>query len=385
MYPIQYERQLNISLPPNRSAFLWGARQTGKTTLLRERFPNSIRFDLLDGDVMLPFLTRPRALGDVLADLGETAHANPIVIDEIQKVPTLLDEVHRLIESERYSFILCGSSTRKLKRAGVNLLGGRAWGYKLYPLSWSEIPKFDLLTAMSTGLLPGLYAQPDFRSSLRAYVKDYLTQEVFNEALVRESAGFSRFFDALSYCHGEMLNYASIAQDCAIDAKTARTYFHILVDTLIGYLIYPFRKKGKRQAISSAPKFYLFDIGIANYICEYSITSTNGAAFGRSFEHFIFLELIAANSYLDMEARIEYWRTKSGLEVDFILGKGKVAIEVKSRLRTGGLRAIKAFKEEFQPQRSIVVTAEPTNRLIDGIEVLNYEKFLEQLHGNKLL
>ena len=385
MYPIQYERQLNISLPPNRSAFLWGARQTGKTTLLRERFPNSIRFDLLDGDVMLPFLSRPRALGDVLAEYGETAHANPIVIDEIQKVPALLDEVHRLIESERYNFILCGSSARKLNRAGVNLLGGRAWGYKLHPLSWSEVPSFDLLTAMSTGLLPGLYAQSDFRSSLSAYVRDYLTQEVFNEALVRGSAGFSRFFDALSYCHGEMLNYAAIAQDCAIDSKTARTYFHILVDTLIGYLIYPFRKKGKRQAISSAPKFYLFDIGIANYICEHSISSTNGTAFGRSFEHFIFLELVAANSYLDLETRIEYWRTKSGLEVDFVLGKGKVAIEVKSRLRTGGLKAIKAFKEEFQPQRSIVVTAEPTNRLIDGIEVLNYKNFLEQLHGNKLL
>ena len=385
MHPIQFKRQLKISLPPNQSAFLWGARQTGKTTLLNERFANSIRFDLLDSDVMLRLLSRPRVLGDELAEFSDTAHANPIVIHEIQKVPELLDEVHRLIETERFNFVLCGSNRRKLMRAGVNLLGGRAWGYKLYPLSWSEIPEFDLLTAMSTGLLPGLYAQPNAQHSLNTYVRDYLTREVFNEGLVRNNAGFSRFFDALPYSHGQMLNYSAIAQDCAIDAKTARTYFHILVDTLIGYLIYPFRKKGKRQAISSSPKFYLFDIGIANYICEYSISSKNGAAFGRSFEHFIFLELVAANSYLDLETRVEYWRTKSGLEVDFILGKGKVAIDVKSRLRTGGLRAIKAFKEEFQPQRSIVVTAEPTNRLIDGIEVLNYEKFLEQLHGNKLL
>ena len=316
---------------------------------------------------------------------GEAAHANPIVIDEIQKVPTLLDEIHRLIESEKFSFILCGSSARKLNRSGVNLLGGRAWRYSLYPLSWSEIPEFDLLTAMTTGLLPGLYAQSNSRRSLNAYVRDYLTQEVFNEALVRRSAGFSRFFDALSYCHGEILNYSAIARDCAIDAKTVRSYFEILVDTLIGYLIHPFQKRGSRQAISRAPKFYLFDVGIANYICGNSVLSASGADFGRSFEHFIFLELVAATSYQNLDTRIEYWRTKSGLEVDFVLDNGTLAIEVKSRLRTRELRAIKAFKEEFRPQRSIVVTAEPTNRVIDGIEVLNYEIFLDKLHRNQLL
>ena len=385
MYPNQYERQLKFTLPPGRSAFLWGARQTGKTTLLRERFPNSVNFDLLDSDIMLRFLSRPRTLGEELAVFGEAAHANPIVIDEIQKVPTLLDEIHRLIESEKFSFILCGSSARKLNRSGVNLLGGRAWRYSLYPLSWSEIPEFDLLTAMTTGLLPGLYAQSTSRRSLNAYVRDYLTQEVFNEALVRRSAGFSRFFDALSYCHGEILNYSAIARDCAIDAKTVRSYFEILVDTLIGYLIHPFQKRGSRQAISRAPKFYLFDVGIANYICGNSVLSARGADFGRSFEHFIFLELVAAISYQNLDTRIEYWRTKSGLEVDFVLNNGTLAIEVKTRLRTGGLRAIKAFNEEFRPQRSIVVTAEPTNRVIDGIEVLNYEYFLDKLHRNQLL
>ena len=385
MYPNQYERQLKFTLPPGRSAFLWGARQTGKTTLLRERFPNSVNFDLLDSDIMLRFLSRPRTLGEELAVFGEAAHANPIVIDEIQKVPTLLDEIHRLIESEKFSFILCGSSARKLNRSGVNLLGGRAWRYSLYPLSWSEIPEFDLLTAMTTGLLPGLYAQSTSRRSLNAYVRDYLTQEVFNEALVRRSAGFSRFFDALSYCHGEILNYSAIARDCAIDAKTVRSYFEILVDTLIGYLIHPFQKRGSRQAISRAPKFYLFDVGIANYICGNSVLSASGADFGRSFEHFIFLELVAAISYQNLDTRIEYWRTKSGLEVDFVLDNGTLAIEVKSRLRTRELSAIKAFKEEFRPQRSIVVTAEPTNRVIDGIEVLNYEIFLDKLHRNQLL
>ncbi len=385
MLPVQFNRSCNILLPPGQSAFLWGPRQTGKSTLLKQTFPRSVSFDLLDSDVMLRFLSRPRSLGEELKVFGDSARENPVVIDEVQKVPELLDEVHRLIESERISFVLCGSSARKLKRSGVNLLGGRAWTFRLHPLTWGEVPEFDLPTAMSAGLLPGLYGKTNSRRSIGAYIRDYLTQEVFNEALVRKTAAFSRFFDALPYCHGELLNYASIARDCAIDAKTVRTYFDILVDTLVGYRLYPFAKKGKRQAISSAPKFYLFDIGIANHIAGSSITSQHGSEFGRSFEHFIFLELVAANSYLEMEEKIEFWRTKSGLEVDFILGRGKVAIEAKSRVRRRDLKAVKAFKEEFSPQRSIIVTAEPVNRIVDGIEILNYEYFLDELNQNKLL
>ncbi len=385
MLPHQYERQLKIELPPGRSAFLWGARQTGKSTLLRKQFPRSVFYDLLDSDVMIRFLSRPRLLGDELQSFDSADLTQPVIIDEVQKVPNLLNEVHRLIESYGYSFILCGSSARKLNQSGVNLLGGRAWRLELYPLSWSEVPKFDLLVAMSTGLLPGLYAQPDQCRSLDAYVRDYLTQEIFNEALVRNSAGFLRFFDALSYCHGEMLNYSSIARDCAIDAKTVRTYFEILADTLIGYFVNPFRKRGTRQAISSAPKFYLFDIGIASHICGHSIAHTRGREFGRSFEHFIFLEMIAARGYQKSADRIEYWRTKHGLEVDFVLGNGAIAIEVKNRIRSGDLRAMKAFKEEFRPRRSIIVSMEPANRVVDGIEVLNYEHFLDELHQGRVL
>ena len=385
MHPVQYKRELQISLPHRQSAFLWGARQTGKTTFLKQQFPHSVRFDLLDSDILLRFLSRPKALGEQLQAFGDAARAGPIVIDEIQKVPALLDEVHRLIESERLNFILCGSSARKLHRSGVNLLGGRAWSYKLFPLTWSEVPGFDLRTAMSTGLMPGVYSANQAQRSLRAYVQDYLTQEVFNEALVRNSAAFSRFFDAMPYCHGELLNFSAIARDCGIDAKTVRTYFEILADTLVGYLIYPFKKRSSRQAISSAPKFYLFDIGIANYINGSTSRNLQSVNFGRSFEHFIFLELIAANSYLEWGTKINFWRTKSGLEVDFVLGDGMLAIEVKSRVRTGDLRGIKAFREQFQPRRSIIVTAESANRTVDDIEIMNFECFLEQLNQNTLL
>ncbi len=385
MNPIQYKRKCRISLPQGQSAFLWGPRQTGKTTLLKENFPHSVRYDLLDSDIMLRLLSRPRVLGEELKALGNIAHMNPVIIDEIQKVPVLLDEVHRLIESERISFVLCGSSARKLKRNGMNLLGGRAWKYTLHPLTWYEVPEFNLLTAMSTGLLPGLYAQEHARRSLRAYVQDYLTQEVFNEALIRKTAAFSRFFDALSYCHGGLLNFLSIARDCGIDAKTVRAYFEILVDTMVGYLIYPYTKKSNRQIISNAPKFYLFDIGIANYLTESLILSQSGTNFGKSFEHFIFLELVAANSYSEWDSKIEFWRTKNGLEVDFVLGDGLVAIKVKSRIRSGDLTAIKVFREQYSPRRSIVVTAEPNNRNVDGIEVMSYEYFLDQVHNNRLL
>ena len=382
---VLYNRACSISLPRGQSAFLWGARQTGKSTLLKHQFANSISFDLLNAGTMLRFLSAPNALGQELSLFGAIAHTEPIIIDEIQKIPSLLDEVHRLIESEDMSFILCGSSARKLRREDVNLLGGRACKFTLHPLTWSEVPNFNLLTAMSTGLLPGFYGKKFARRSLRAYIEDYLTQEVFSEALVRNTASFSRFFDALPFYHGSRLNFSSIARDCAVDAKTVRAYFDILVDTLVGYLVFPHAKKASRRTISSAPKFYLFDIGVANYILGNTISNTYGSNFGSSFEHFIFLELIAASSYQEWDTNIRYWRTSSGLEVDFVLDNGAVAIDVKSRVRARDLRAIKAFNDEFRPRRSIVVTAEPVNRKVDGIEVLNYEYFLDQLNQGRLL
>ncbi len=281
--PISYTRTLDIDLPPDRSAFLWGARQTGKSTWLRHRFPDSPYFDLLDSEIRMRLTARPRRLGEMLNRSRLGTAVTPVIVDEIQKVPGLLDEVHRLIETRRLSFILCGSSARKLRRAGVNLLGGRAWRFEMFPLTSAEIPDFDLLTAMRSGLLPGVYNTRHPHRSLAAYVRDYLAHEVVAEGLARDTPAFLRFFEALRFSHGELLNYASIARDCGVGAKTIRTYFEILRDTLVGYLIYPFHRRAGRQTISAAPRFYLLDVGIAGHVCRRRIEDTAGSEFGRAF------------------------------------------------------------------------------------------------------
>ena len=381
---MSFRRLLAIDLPPGRSAFLWGARQTGKSTFLRERFPDSVYVDLLDADTVLRLGARPTRLGEELQSAPE-AVAQPVVIDEIQKAPGLLDEVHRLMETRGLSFVLCGSSARKLRRAGVNLLGGRAWRFEMFPLTWAEIPDFDLLQALTRGLLPGVYSEPRFRRSLAAYVRDYLTQEIINEGLTRDHAAFTRFFEALRFCHGELLNYTAIARDCGVEAKTVRAYFEILQDTLVGYLIYPFHRHTGRQSISAAPKFYLFDVGVAGQVCGRTLTAAGGAEFGRAFEHFLLLEIIAARSYREMDYPIEFWRTKSGLEVDFVLDRGAVAVEAKARVRSGDLRPIRAFVEEFAPRRAVVVTAEADRRRVDGIDIMPYDEFLGTLHAGEIV
>ncbi|MCY4195344.1 MAG: AAA family ATPase [Rhodobacteraceae bacterium] len=380
-----YQRRLNMDLPQGQSAFLWGARQTGKSTFLRQRFPNSFYIDLLNSDNLLSLSARPARLGEILTQKAPEILKRPIIIDEIQKVPSLLDEVHRLIESCGFSFILCGSSARRMRRAGVNLLGGRAWRFDLFPLNWNEVPEFDLLRALNRGMLPSIYDQPRFGRSLKAYVQDYLTEEIFNDATTRNAPTFVRFFDCLRFCHGELLNYTSISRECAIDAKTVKVYFDILQDSLVGYRIFPFHRSSGRQSITAAPKFFLFDVGVASHICGRSLTNEYGPEFGRAFEHFILLELIAARGYREQDYSIEFWRTKSGLEVDFILGGGEVAIEVKTRVRHGDLRAIRAFADEFSPSAAFVVTAEQDRRRIDDIDILPYTDFLRLLHDGNVI
>ncbi len=381
---MSYVRILDIDLPPAQSAFLWGARQTGKSTWLRERFPDSIYLDLLDFDIRLPLSARPTRLGEQLASMTESRTA-PVVIDEIQKVPGLLDEVHRLIESRGLSFILCGSSARKIRRAGVNLLGGRAWRFEMFPLTYAEVPGFHLLTALNDGLLPGIHGKPHARRSLAAYLRDFLAQEVIGEALTRNTDAFMRFFEALRFSHGELLNYASIARDCGVAAKTVRTYFEILQDTLLGYLIQPFHRRTGRQSISAAPKFYLFDVGVAGQVCGWRLTEAAGAEFGRAFEHFILQEIVAARGYQEKDFPIRFWRTKTGLEVDFVLNRGEVAVEVKGRVRRRDLRPMRAFQEEFAPRRAIIVTAERGRRRIEGIDVMPYPDFLLELHAGEIV
>ena len=376
---MSYKRTLSLELPRGRSAFLWGPRQAGKTTLLRERFPTSQFYDLLDTQNLVRFTREPHLLRQELAATTSVVRAVPIIIDEVQKVPALLDEIHAMIEQERYRFILCGSSARKLRRGGVNLLGGRAWHFELHPLTYREVPSFDLLQTLNRGLLPAVYPDRHYRRTLRAYVQDYLKQEVFDEGLTRNVAAFSRFFEALSYSHGELINHSAIARDCGVDSKTVREYFQILVDTLIGHHIPPFSRSTGRQSISHAQKFYLFDVGLAGHVTRRHIVEASGAEFGRALEHFVLMELIAMRSYREAEFEIAFWRTKSGLEVDYVLDRGRVAIEVKSRVHAGDLKPMTAFIEEFSPKRAIVVCNERHARIVQGIEILPWRRFLDEL------
>lgn len=384
-----YVRSLGIDLPRGQSAFLWGARKTGKTTLLRMQFPRSPVFDLLDTRLLLEFTRSPWALTGRLRALEWDAHDGPIIIDEVQKVPSLLDEVHRLIESDGLGFVLCGSSARKLKRGNANLLGGRAWRFTLHPLTWPEIPNFDLLRALNRGLIPQHYDSIHYRRSLEGYVIDYLKEEVFDEGLARNTAAFSRFLDALAFSHAELLNFSNVARDCGVSSKTVREYFQILVDTLLGTLVEPFAVRRSRQVISKAPKFYLFDVGVAGYLMGRRVERCAGPEFGRALEHLVLMELLAYRSYRERNFPVRFWRTKSGLECDFVVGHGgAVAIEVKgsSRLGPSDLRGIRAYMDEHRPRCAAVVCNERhVRRTGDGVWVLPWEDFSSRLWSDRLL
>ena len=384
-----YQRLLPIELPEGQSAFLWGPRKTGKSTLLRQRFPEAIRFDLLDTRLMLDLSRAPWRLGERVRARGAAALAAPIVVDEVQKVPALLDEVHGLIESEGWHFVLCGSSARKLKRGRANLLGGRACRFALHPLSWREIPDFDLLKALNHGLVPAHYRATNPRRALAGYVNDYLKEEVFDEGLARNVAAFARFFDALAFSHGELLNFSSIARDCGVDSKTVREYFQILVDTLLGVFVEPFTRHRKRAIITQAPKFYLFDVGVAGHVAGRRIAKATGADFGRALEHFVLMELLAYRSYREVDFPVRFWRTKSGLECDFVLGwTGSVAIEVKGsdNVEPRDFKGLAAFAEEHEPRLAIVVCNEPVpRRTAAGILVLPWREFLERLWDGRIV
>jgi predicted AAA+ superfamily ATPase len=389
-----FQRRLSIVLPERQSAFLWGARKTGKSTFLRQVFPGSLSFDFLRTDLLIAFTTRPALLREQLLARSPADLALPVILDEVQKVPALLDEVHGLIEGHGLRFVLCGSSARKLKRGRANLLGGRAWRYEMLPLVSAEFPGaaegeggMDLLRALNNGLIPSHYLSVNPRKSLEAYVRDYLKEEVFDEGLTRNVPAFSRFFEALGYCHGELINHANIARDCGVDAKTVKEYFQILCDTLLGRLVLPFKKRQERQVIGKAPKFYLFDVGVAGAVSKRRIVEPRGDLFGRAFEHLVFMELVAHASYSELGYDIHFWRTKGGAEVDFILGDEEVAIEVKgtSRVDDRDLRGLRLFGETHRPRMSIVVCNEAAERVVDGIRIVPWRQFFRELWAGEIL
>ena len=383
----ELDRLLVIDLPKRQSAFLWGPRKVGKTTLLREKFPESIFIDFLQTDTFLEYTKSPFLLRERLMARKEQANQYPVIIDEVQKVPHVLDEVHWLIENQGINFILCGSSARKLKRGQANLLGGRAWRFELFPLVSKEVENLDLLRALNHGLIPSHYQQKNYQRSLRGYVQDYLKEEVFHEGLTRNIPAFSRFFEAMGYSHGSLINYTNIARECGVTSKTVKEYYQILVDTLLGTFVLPFKKRQERQVISKAPKFYLFDPGVAGAIIKRTVEEEKGELFGNAFEHFIYLEMLAHSSYHEIDYSINFWRTKSGQEVDLILGDGEVAVEVKGSAMVDkrALRPLKSFIELYSPRQAIVVCNEKEERLHDGIRIMPWRLFLQQLWQDKII
>jgi predicted AAA+ superfamily ATPase len=255
------------------------------------------------------------------------------------------------------------------------------------PLTSREIPRLDLLRALNQGLLPAHYLAGDARRTLKSYVQDYLKEEILAEGLTRNMPAFFRFMDALAFSQGELTNYANIARDCGVDGKTVKGYFEILVDTLLGVFVEPYARKSGRDAISATPKFYLFDVGVAGHLARRALSALRGPEFGRAFEHFILMELLAHRGYGELDHPIRFWRTKAGYEVDFVLGEGEVAIEVKGTDRVDGvaLRPLKAFCDEAKPRKAFVVCNEARRRQVNGVVVLPWAEFLDELWGGGVL
>lgn len=367
----------------NESLFLWGARQTGKSTLLTKLFPKAIWFDLLKSDVFERYQNSPVQFREaILASPPETI----VIVDEIQKIPSLLDEIHWLIVHHQTRFILSGSSPRKIIRSGANLLGGRALRYELYPLIYVEIPDFDLQRALNNGFLPRHYVSDNSKKLISAYIGSYLRDEIIAEAKIRNISAFTKFLEAAAFSNGEMVNYTNIASECGVSSTTVKEYFQILEDTLIGRFLPSFQKKPKRRVIL-APKFYYFDVGIANYLLKRGQIEVGSEAFGSAFEHFIYQELYAHSNYSARDYAISYWRTTSQLEVDFILGDHEVAVEVKgtNNIQTRHLKGLKSFSEEYTVKKLIVVSNDPRARIIGDVTVLPWEQFLQQLWEGKII
>lgn len=378
-----YSRKQIFIDSENESIFFWGVRQTGKSTLLKELFPDALWYDLLLSSDYKRLLDNNGLIRErVLADES----IKTVVIDEIQRLPELLNEVQWLIVNKGVRFILSGSSPRKILRSGANLLGGRALRYELYPLVSAEIPDFDLLRALNHGLLPKIYDSAKPAKLLNAYIGNYLRDEIVAEAKLRNVDVFSRFLQIAAITNGEIVNYTNIAAETAVSSTTVKEYFQILEDTLLGRYLPSFQKKTKRRVVM-APKFYLCDVGIVNSLLKRSKIEFGTETFGKAFEHFIYQEIYAHSRYSGLEYLVSYWRTSSGFEVDFVLGDHQVAIEVKStdNVNTRHLKGLRAFAEEYIVEKRIIVSNDPYPRLIDNILILPWKIFLQRLWNGEII
>lgn len=383
-----FSRILQAERLARRSCFLWGPRQVGKSTLLRRLFPEAPYYDLLDAALFRRFSANPALLGEELKALGweQGGQPWPIIIDEVQKLPELLDEVHRLMARHGWRFILSGSSARKLRKGGGNLLGGRAVSRELLPLTSREIPDFNLERALNHGLLPTHYLDDDPGELIAAYVGTYLKEEILAESLVRSLPVFQRFLEVAALSNGQPVQFATMAREVGLSGPGVRGHFEILTDTLLGFWVPAWQKRQKRRTVA-APRFYFFDICLVNDLARRGALRPGSVAFGAAFEHFVLMELRAHGAYALRPSPLSYWRTSSGLEVDVILGDGDVAIEIKSSDRPNAdhLKGLRAWRQEHPASRCILVSrADAPRTTDDDIEILPWKIFLDLLWADAL-
>jgi predicted AAA+ superfamily ATPase len=366
-----------------KSLFLLGPRQTGKSWWIRRQFPDLKVYNLLKVEDYTRLAHSPSLIREELRPEDRY-----VVIDEIQKLPQLLDEVQLLIEERGTHFLLTGSSARKLRAKGINLLGGRARIRGFHPLSWVELQQnFDLMRALSFGLLPSIYLSEEPREDLLAYAGTYLTEEIASEAATKNVPAFSRFLEIAALHQAKLINYTNISNDAQVPVTTVRAYYQILEDTLLGSQLLPWTKSIKRKAISTA-KFYFFDIGVARHLQKRTVLERNSSDFGDAFETYIHHELKTYNDYCHGGLLpMSFWRSKSGMEVDFLLGD-EISVEAKSgaHVTDGMLKGLRALAEEKSIKHRFVVSPDTIERRTsDGIRIVPYSVFLSELWSGALL
>jgi len=378
---MELQRMLNLpNLLSKKSFFLFGPRATGKSTLIKQQLPASgTIIDLLDSRLYLRLLSSPSDLESIIYADNKNGI---VVIDEIQRVPELLNEVHRLIEKKKLTFLLTGSSARKLRRGKVNLLAGRVWEARLFPLTWKEIPDFNLERYLRYGGLPPVYLSKYPYEELDAYVNTYLKEEIMAEGLIRKLPPFSRFLRSAALVNGEMVNFSNLANDCQVPPSTVTEYMGLLEDTLVGFLLPAWKESRKRKAIS-AGKFYFFDPGITHMLAGTQTLDRNSHLYGKSFEQFIGMEIRAYLSYKRKKLRFSYWRSH-GYEVDFLIGR-ETAVEVKAsqKISRRDFKGLKALEEEKIFNNYVLVSQDPINTRDNNFQALYWEHFLDNLWADK--
>lgn len=380
-----------LSLPDlsRHSAFLWGPRRTGKSYWIRNNLPDAPLIDLLQTDTFAEYASRPSLLRERYGESPASSRRGPVVIDEVQKLPVLLDEVHWLMENRRIKFLLTGSSARKLRRGHANLLAGRARRRDMRPLCFPEIDRFDLERVVVSGLLPPHFLSDNPEDDIRAYVNDYLKEEIVAEGVAIDLPAFTDFLRVAALTSSELLNYTNVSREVGVSAKVVRGYFDLIEDTMLGFRVAPWTKSRNRRLIQTA-KFYLFDVGIANFLARRR-PRAGTPEFGKSVEHLILMELLAFRAYRSPDLEIRYWRTSTGQEVDFLLNDRETAIEVKAtpRVADPALKPLAALAEDGRVRRRVVVCTERQPRNVRDdygtIEILPIHDFLEALWEREIV